>query len=97
MFAVVNDDGSLRRGTAGTTSAQCAGGFTGDYAVTFPQPVDGCSWTASVTALVDGNNPVRGQIGVTTLTGDANGLYIQGLDSDGVEAELPFTVIVSCP
>src|SRR5262245_18850081 len=35
LFAVVNVDGTLRRGTAGTTSAQVAGGFTGDYTVTF--------------------------------------------------------------
>ena len=97
MSAVVNVDGSLRRGTAGTTSAQFAGGFTGDYTVTFPQSVAGCSWVASVTASVDGNNPFKGQLGVTALSGNANGLYIQGSDSAGANAELPITVIVSCP
>jgi hypothetical protein len=34
---------------------------------------------------------------VTALSGNANGLYFQGSNSAGVNAELPFTVIVSCP
>jgi hypothetical protein len=97
MFAVVNVDGSLRRGTAGTTSAQFAAGLTGDYTVTFPTSVAGCSWVVSVTASVDGNNPFRGQLGVTALSGNANALYIQGSNSAGADAQMPFTVIVSCP
>jgi hypothetical protein len=97
MFAVVNLDGTLRRGTPGTHSAQFAGGFTGDYTVTFPRSVTSCAWVASVTSSVDGNNPFHGQVGVTSLSGNAKGLYVQGQDSAGTDAEVPFTVIVSCP
>src|SRR5262249_702023 len=86
LFAVGNSDGTLRRGSAGTTSAQVAGGFTGDYSVTFPRSVAECGWVASVTAFVDGNNPATGQLGVTTLSGNPNGLYIQGSDSAGANA-----------
>jgi hypothetical protein len=46
---------------------------------------------------VDGNNPFRGQLGVTALSGNANALYIQGSNSAGADAQMPFTVIVSCP
>jgi hypothetical protein len=99
MFAVVNVDGSLRRGTPGTSSSQFPGGFTGDYRVFFPRSVAECAWVASVSASADGNNPFDGQIGVTTLAGagNANGLYVQGGNSTGAAAEIPFTVIVSCP
>ena len=97
MFAVVNVDGSLRRGTPGTSSDQFPGGFTGDYRVFFPRSVVECAWVASVSASVDGNNPFDGQIGVTSLSANPNGLYIQGGNSSGVDAEVPFTVIVSCP
>ena len=34
---------------------------------------------ASVTASVDGNNPFDGQIGVTALSSNPNGLYVQGV------------------
>lgn len=97
MFAVVNVNGSLRRGTPGTTSAQFAGGFTGDYTVAFPRSVAECAWVASVTASVDGNNPFDGQISVTLLSGNPNALYVQGGNSAGADAEVPFTVIASCP
>jgi hypothetical protein len=52
---------------------------------------------ASVTAGADGNNPAVGQVGVTTLTGNANGLYVQGTNSAGTDTELPFAVIATCP
>jgi hypothetical protein len=97
MFAVVNQDGTLRRGTDGASSDLFPGGFTGDYRVFFPRSVAECAWVASLTATVDGNNPVDGQIGVTALSGNANGLYVQGQNSAGADAEVPFTVIVNCP
>jgi hypothetical protein len=98
MFAVVDADGSLRRGTAGTTSALFTDGMLpGDYAVTFPRSIAECAWVASVTATADGLNPARGQIGVTVLTSSPDTVYIQGQNSAGVEMEAPFTLIVSCP
>jgi hypothetical protein len=97
MFAMVNVDGSLRRGTPGTSSSQVPAGKTGDYSVIFPRPVANCGWVASVTASVDGNNPMVGHVGVTTLAGNANGLYIQGTSAAGADAELPFAVIATCP
>jgi hypothetical protein len=99
MFAVVNANGSLRRGTAGTTSALFTGGtLPGDYAVSFPRSVAECAWVASVTATEDGLNPDRGQVGVTVLLPSSpNTVYIQGQNSAGAETEVPFTLIVSCP
>jgi hypothetical protein len=98
MFAVVNVDGTLRRGSTGVESAQIPAGKTGDYKVTFPRNVAGCGWVASPTAAVDGNNPIDGQVGVTTLTGDTSGVFVQGRNSAGTsDQEIPFTLIVNCP
>ena len=97
MFAVVNANGTLRRGTSGVTSQLFSGGFTGDYSVTFPRSVAECGWTVSVTATVDGNNPVKGFAGVTVQSGSTNTLYVQGNNVAGTPTEVPFTVIVNCP
>jgi hypothetical protein len=97
MFAVVNIDGTLRRGSAGVTSTQVAGGKTGDYTVTFPRNVDGCGFVASPTSAVEGNNPVAGEIAAATSNATDNGVYVQAFSSGGVETEKPFTLIVNCP
>jgi hypothetical protein len=47
---------------------------------------------------VDGNNPIDGQVGVTTLSGDTSGVFVQGRNSAGTsDQEIPFTLIVNCP
>ncbi|MEO7398668.1 MAG: hypothetical protein ABIW84_08910, partial [Ilumatobacteraceae bacterium] len=58
LFASVNADGTLRRGSAGVTSALFPAGFTGDYLVTFPRNVSTCVFVASTASTVEGNNPV---------------------------------------
>ena len=97
MFAVVNANGTLRRGTTGVTSQLFPGGFTGDYSVRFPRSVAECGWTVSVTATTDGNNPVKGFAGVTVQSGSMDTLYVQGNNTAGTATEVPFTVIVNCP
>jgi hypothetical protein len=99
MFAVVNSDGTLRRGSAGVASALQAGGKNGDYTVTFPRNVSGCGFVASPTSAVEGNNPIPGEVAAATLNSNVNGVYVQTFDSAGVEAvvPIPFTLIVNCP
>jgi hypothetical protein len=97
MFAVVNSNGTLRRGSDGVTSSLIPGGHVGDYAVMFPRRVDNCGWVASIVAPVDGNNPVPGLVGLSTLSSSVNGVFVQGFDLAAAEKEQPFSVIVNCP
>src|SRR4030095_8583972 len=56
MFAVVDEDGTLRRSSDGVTSAQIATAtHVGDYLVTFPRNVDGCGFVASPTSAIETN------------------------------------------
>ena len=59
MFAVVNANGTLRRGTSGVTSSLFSGGFTGDYTVTFPRSLIACGYVVTAQATAEGNNPVE--------------------------------------
>jgi hypothetical protein len=97
MFAVVNSNGTLRRGSDGVESALVPAGVDGDYSVTFPRAVAACGWVASPVGATDTMNPLDGQIGVSLLAGNANGLYVQANKSDGTDFETPFSVIVNCP
>ena len=97
MFAVVNVDGTLRRGSSGVTSQQFAGGLTGDYQVTFPRSIASCGVVASPSAGLEGNNPFGGEIGTSLQPATPSTLYVQGKSSAGVNSEVPFTVIVACP
>jgi hypothetical protein len=96
MFAIVNLNGTLRRGTPGATSTLAGGAPTGDYVVTFPRSVATCAWVASVTGTADATTPLDGALAVA-LSNSANGVYVQGRNAAGTEAERPFTLIVSCP
>jgi hypothetical protein len=98
MFAVVNVDGTLRRGSAGVTSAEVTSGVkNGDYTVTFPRNVSGCGFVASPTSAIESNNPIPGEVGAKTSNVTDNGVYVQFFDSTGGEVAGPFTLIVNCP
>jgi hypothetical protein len=98
MFAVVNLDGTLRRGSAGVTSAAITTSVkNGDYLVTFPRNVSGCGFVASPTSAIESNNPIPGEVGAKTSNDTDNGVYVQFFDSTGGEVAGPFTLIVNCP
>ena len=97
MFASVNADGSLRRGSVGVTSAQFPAGFAGDYTVTFPRDITTCVFVESTASTIEGNNPVPGYVGATIQS--VNTLYVQVYRAaTGLPDTLqPFNVILTCP
>jgi hypothetical protein len=96
MFAVVNVNGTLRRGTAGVTVEKFAG-FLGVYVVTFPREIATCGYAGSPTGIADGNSPVSGQIGVTVASTSTSQLVVQSESSAGGDTDFPFTLVVTCP
>ena len=62
MFAVVNGNGTLRRGTAGVTSTLAVvGGFAGDFFVTFPRDITPCGYVGSTSSVGgEGSNQPAG-------------------------------------
>ncbi len=96
MFASVNANGTLRRGSTGVSSALFAGGFGGDYTVTFPRNISSCVFVESTAATVEGNNPVPGYVGATLQS--PTSLYVQVYTIAGdTSVQQPFNVIVTCP
>jgi hypothetical protein len=92
LRADVNGDGSLSRGTTGTTSSRPQAGV---YNVVFPRDITQCTPVATVGSPGAGN-PARAFIDVGQLTGNTNGLSINVQDSDGTNTNRPFHVIVVC-
>ena len=98
LYAVVNANGTLARGTPGATSVPA--GTPGLYNVTFPRDVSGCAYTASVALVAQGadanDNPPAGEAGVSGLAGNPAAVRVRTRDSDGKGATKPFHLIVIC-
>ena len=90
--AVVTDTGALSR-NRGATSASKTG--TGQYQVVFNADVKACTYAATLGDPADGAPPA-GEIAVSSLAGNANGVLVATRDSAGVAADGPFHLIVSC-
>ena len=90
--ADVNADGSLARGTAGTTSSRPN---PGQYNVVFPRDVTLCTPVATVGSAGTGN-PARAFIDVSQLSGNANGLRVNIEQDTGGAANRPFHVVAVC-
>ena len=98
LFAVVNANGTLVRGTPGVAAAP--GPTPGLYNVTFPRDVSGCAYTASLALVAQGadnnDNPPQGEAGVAGLAGNPAAVRVRTRDSDGKAATKPFHLIVIC-
>jgi hypothetical protein len=90
--AVVTATGTLSRGS-GTTSAARSG--DGQYQVVFNSDVKACTYTATLGDPADGAPP-GGEIAVSSMAGNANGVLVVTRDSAGAAADRPFHLIVSC-
>jgi hypothetical protein len=91
--AVVTSAGALSR-SRGTTSATKSG--DGQYQVVFDADVKACSYFATLGDPADGPPPA-GEIAVSSLAGNANGVLVVTRDSAGATTvERPFHLTVSC-
>jgi hypothetical protein len=91
--AVVAATGTLSRGS-GTTSTSRTG--EGQYQVVFNADVKACTYFATLGDVADGAPP-PGEIAVSSLAGNANGVLVVTRDSAGTTTvDRPFHLIVSC-
>jgi hypothetical protein len=91
--AVVAATGTLARGR-GTTSSTRSG--EGQYQVVFDADVKACTYFATLGDTADGAPPA-GEIAVSSLAGNANGVLVVTRDSTGAAtADRPFHLTVSC-
>ena len=91
--AVVAATGTLSRGS-GTTSASRTG--EGQYQVVFNADVKACTYFATLGDIADGSPPA-GEIAVSSLAGNANGVLVVTRNSTGATTvDRPFHLIVSC-
>lgn len=92
-FAVVNAGGQGVRGR-GTTSVARTG--EGRYQVIFDADVRGCGYYATIGGPTAAAPPDNGQITVSGLGSNVNGVDIRTTGANGVQANKPFHLIVFC-
>jgi hypothetical protein len=91
--AVVSAAGAIVRGR-GTASAAKTG--DGQYQVVFDTNVTACTYFATLGDSASGAPPA-GEIAVSSLAGNANGVHVVTRDSTGATTvDRPFHLIVSC-
>jgi hypothetical protein len=91
-YAVVESNGTLARGTTGTSSSRVA---TGLYRVEFSQNISNCAWVTSIGGPA--GVPVSpGETHSSLAPGSTTALLQQISNSAGVLADRPFHVIVTC-
>ena len=104
-FIEVDADGTRTRGSFGTV-AEKIDGFDGAYSVTFPvDDVNDCTWSASIGEKADGDSWDTGapdgmlylqdRFG-SSVNRDIDALFVQTNDRDGVDADRPFMVQITC-
>ena len=101
MWAAVNRDGTLRRGSPGVISAPNPTPNTpiGLYRVTFPQPVTDRVWVATFALDDPGGISDAGVSGVISVQGGATGLttsqlIVRTATTEGVPTDGPFHLVV---
>ncbi len=92
-FAVVNAGGQQVRARGTTSSARTA---EGRYQVIFNRDVRGCAYYASVGGPTAAAPPDNGQITVSGLGSNVNGVDIRTTGANGNDANRPFHLLVIC-
>lgn len=93
LWAVVQADGSLARGSGATASERFGPGLFG---VTFDRDVSGCAYVASGGTATAGPPPAR-MVDVSPRNGDVLGVYVRVDDATGTLADSDFHLAVFCP
>lgn len=95
LWAVVEGDGTLVRGSGVTSAAQPDP--PGGYEVIFNQDVTGCAYVASPGLTGSVGIPNDGSVGVVGRISVPNGVYVITRDGAGASASAPFHLAVFCP
>ena len=91
-FAVVNAGGQLVRGR----NASAARTGDGRYQVLFDTDVRGCGYYATIGGPTAAAPPQNGQITVSSLGPNVNGVDVRTTGADGNDANKPFHLLVLC-
>jgi hypothetical protein len=91
-FAVVNAGGQLVRGR----NASAARTAEGRYQVLFETDVRGCGYHATIGGPTAAAPPQNGQITVSSLGSNVNGVDVRTTGADGNDANKPFHLLVLC-
>jgi hypothetical protein len=92
-FAVVNAGGQGIRGRGTTSVARTA---EGRYQVIFDADLRGCGYYATVGGPTAAAPPDNGQITVSSLGANVNGVDIRTTGANGNDANRPFHLLVLC-
>lgn len=92
-FAVVNAGGQGVRGRGTTSAARTA---EGRYQVIFDADIRGCGYYGTVGGPTAAAPPDNGQISVSSLASNVNGVDIRTTGAGGNDANKPFHLVVLC-
>jgi hypothetical protein len=92
-FAVVNAGGQQVRARGTTSAARTA---EGRYQVIFDRDVRGCAYWATIGGPTAAVPPDNGQITVSGLGSNVNGVDIRTTGANGNDANKPFHLLVLC-
>jgi hypothetical protein len=92
-FAVVNAGGQQVRGRSTTSVARTA---EGRYQVIFDADVRGCGYYATIGGPTAAAPPDNGQVTVSSLGSNVNGVDIRTTGANGNDANKPFHLVVLC-
>lgn len=93
LYAVINADGTKARTFQGDTSQRLA---EGQYEVIFKQRVDFCAFVASVGSSASSGTEPAGYATTVRRSGNINGVFVATFDTDGVQTDRGFHLIVTC-
>jgi hypothetical protein len=91
-FAVVNQGGARVRQRGTSSSARTA---PGNYQVIFDADVRGCAYFATI-GNPSAAGPETGQISVSSLASNVNGVFVRTTTTNGVDENKPFHLVVLC-
>jgi hypothetical protein len=92
-FAVVNAGGQQVRARGTTSAARTA---EGRYQVIFDRDVRSCAYYATVGGPTAAAPPDNGQITVSSLASNINGVDVRTTGANGNDANKPFHLLVLC-
>jgi hypothetical protein len=93
LFAVVDADGTLARGSPGVSSGFFPAPLS--YEVLFDRDVSGCAYVEAIGNVSSGYPP-PGSLGVAPRVGVPNGVYVVPYDTSGTAVQRSFHLGVLC-
>jgi hypothetical protein len=92
LYAVVNADGTLNRGSAGATAAKQS---TGTYRVNFNRNISGCAFSGGLHDASQGFG-TQGYLAMAANGDNINGVFVETFGTNSVKADRTFHVTVTC-